>query len=198
MDGGYSTAERKIVCFLPMESEEYILPVKAIKIAPVNIKFAEKCTHRDFLGSIMNLGIDRSKLGDLIVKDGVCYALCVNNIYNYVFENVVTVRHTKVICSEYKMEDIEGNISFETVKGTVASVRLDSVLAVAFKESREHMKNYICAEKVFINGKCVSRPDASMQEGDIISVRGIGKFQFDSVGNETRKGRLYIKIKKYI
>lgn len=198
LDGGYSMAERKVVCFLPMEMKDYVLPVKAMKIEPANIKFAEKCTHRDFLGSIMNLGIDRCKIGDLIVNDGVCYVLCTEGIFDYISGQLVTVRHTKITCSEYDIGSIEGNINFEAVNGTVASVRLDSVLTVVFKESREHMKKYICSEKVFVNGKCIVRPDYFLQEGDIVSVRGIGKFRFDSVGNETRKGRVYIRANKYI
>lgn len=197
LDGDYKTAERKIVCFLPIEMEHNRLPAKVIKIEPANAKFAGKCSHRDYLGSIMNLGIDRSKIGDLVINDDTCYVLCKDGIFEYITDQLSTIRHTKIKCSEASFEDIAGNITYDVISGTVASVRLDSVLTVAFKESREHMKNYILAERVFVNGKCITRPDFVLQEEDIVSVRGLGKFQFDSVGNETRKGRIYVKIKKY-
>ncbi len=197
LDGGYNTAERKIVCFLPIETEHYFLPARVIKIEPAHAKFAGKCSHRDYLGSIMNLGIDRSKIGDLVLHDDVCYVLCKDSIYEYISDQLSTVRHTKVVCSEASFEDVEGNITYDIISGTVASIRLDSILTVAFKESREHMKNYILAEKVFVNGKCITRTDFILKEEDIVSVRGLGKFQFDSVGNETRKGRIYVKVKKY-
>ncbi len=197
LDGGYKTAERKIVCFLPIEMEHSYLPARVIKIEPVNTKFADKCSHRDFLGSIMNLGIERSKIGDLVVHDNICYLLCKDNIFDYIIDGLFTVKHTRVKCSEADLADIEGSITFDIMSGTVASVRLDSVLTVAFKESREHMKNFILGERVFVNGKCIMRPDYVLQENDIVSVRGLGKFQFDSVGNETKKGRIYVKVKKY-
>lgn len=197
LDGGYSTAERKIVCFLPIEMEHDYLPVKGIKIEPVNARFADKCSHRDYLGSIMNQGIERSKIGDLVINDDICYVLCKDSVFEYITGQLLSVKHTRIKCSEASIESIEGNITFDVISGTVASLRLDSVLTVAFRESREHMKNYILSEKVFVNGKCITRTDYALKEADIVSVRGLGKFQFDSAGNTTRKGRIYIKIKKY-
>ena len=198
LDGGFAMAERKIVCFLPINQNEYSLPVKVIKIEPVNIKFAGECTHRDYLGAIMNLGIERSKTGDLIVDGKTCFCICKTEISDYISENLDMVKHTKVKCSDVSLDDIEGSIRYETVNGTVASVRLDSILSVAFKESREHMKNYILSEKVFVNGKCTIKTDYVPVEGDIISVRGTGKLLFEGTGNETKKGRLYVKIKRYV
>ncbi len=198
LDGGFDTAERKIVCFIPIDMENYSIPVRVIKVEPVNSKYAEKCSHRDYLGSVMNLGLDRSKFGDFVVSDDICYILCMDNIFEYVCDNLITVKHTRVQCSEAEIADVTAGIKYDIISGTVASVRLDSVLSIAFRESREHMKNYINAEKVFVNGKCITRPDFALKEGDIVSARGLGKFLFVSTGNETRKGRLYIKVKKYI
>ena len=89
LSGGFESSERKVVCFLPSYEEELMdLPFECICIKPVNRKFAEELTHRDYLGAIMNLGIERSLLGDIVLKDGDAYVFVLKRMSNYLLENI--------------------------------------------------------------------------------------------------------------
>lgn len=95
LTGGNNYAERKIAIFSPMEiyyQEE--IPVSIIKIAPKNSKYADNLTHRDYLGAILNLGIVRSKIGDIFIKDNIAYIYCMSDIAEYISENLTKVKHT--------------------------------------------------------------------------------------------------------
>ena len=87
---------------------------------------------------------------------------------------------------------------FEEIRGTVASVRLDSLLPLAFSSSRTRLSGLIEGAKVFVNGRLVTSNGYQVQEGDIISVRGMGKFRYDGAGQRTRKNRIYVVIHKYV
>lgn len=197
--GGYEPAERQMVAFLPDALYyDYQYPISVLRISPANRKFAEELTHRDFLGGILHLGIERSCLGDLLVEDSVCHVFVTDTMADFICEQLTRIRHTVV-----KTEKIDGvSFSFtprlETVKGTVASVRLDTVLSVAFPLSRSCMTGLVEGGKVFVNGKLITSNGYRLKEGDIISVRGMGKLVYQGVLSETKKGRQYIQVGKYI
>ena len=83
------------------------------------------------------------------------------------------------------------------IKGNVSSIRLDSVLSSAFPMSRGKLVGYIEGGKVFVNGKMITSNGYRLKENDIISVRGMGRIQYDSVISETKKGRYFIRLYKY-
>lgn len=197
LNGGYELAERKIVCFLPSyEDETAVLPICLLKAEPVNSKFSETLTHRDFLGSIMNLGIERSCIGDILVKENTGYLFCLDKMAEYLCEHFTAVRHTPFTC---RMAEQMGEIapSYEEISGSVASPRLDSVIALVFRTSRSKVLPYIEGEKVFINGKSVVSAGLQLKGGEIVSVRGLGKFCYTGTGNETKKGRIYVNVRRY-
>ena len=197
--GGYEPAERQMVAFLPDALYyDYEYPIFVLRISPLNRKFAEELSHRDFLGGILHLGIERSCLGDLLVEDSVCHVFVTDTMADFICDQLTRIRHTMV-----KTEKIDGNsFSFtprlETVKGTVPSVRLDTVLSVAFPMSRSRMTGLVEGGKVFVNGKLITSNGYRLKEGDIISVRGMGKLVYQGVLSETKKGRQYIQVGKYI
>ena len=86
---------------------------------------------------------------------------------------------------------------FETVSGSVASLRLDCILALAWQSSRSKMTPYIEGEKVFVNGRMITSNSYLLKEEDIVSVRGFGKFVYRGVETETKKGRLFITLDRY-
>ena len=197
--GGYESSERQMVSFLPDALYyEYTYPMSALEISPLNSKFAEELTHRDFLGSLMNLGIDRSKMGDILLQDNKAILFVREEISSYISENLTRIRHTMVKTKILNTAEISYEPRFQEIKGNVASVRLDSVLSTAFPMSRSKMTAYIENGRVFVNGKLVTSNGYHLKENDIISVRGLGRIRFNYVINETRKGRQMISVNKYI
>ena len=197
--GGYEPAERQMVAFLPDALYyDYQYPISVLRISPANRKFAEELSHRDFLGGILHLGIERSCLGDLLVEDSVCHVFVTDTMADFICEQLTRIRHTVVKTEKIDGESFSFTPRLETVKGTVASVRLDTVLSVAFPLSRSRMTRLVEGGKVFVNGKLITSNGYRLKEGDIISVRGMGKLVYQGVLSETKKGRQYIQVGKYI
>lgn len=196
--GGYELAERKIVCFLPYYAENFDdIPISCIRITPVNQKFAQQLNHRDYLGALMNLGIERSKIGDILIDESQCFLLCMEDMAEYIARELTFVKHTKIDCAITDLKEFEYTPKFESVSGSVASVRLDTVVALAFRISRGKAVDCIEAERAFINGRLCISNHVALKPADVISVRGLGKFRFRGVQNETKKGRLFVTVDKY-
>lgn len=201
LDGGYEMAERKVVCFLPMWVNEYDYHrqsfLKCVKIEFSAPKYADSCTHRDYLGSIMNLGMDRGKFGDLIVNEQTAYLIGLVSAIDYVKDQLTMVKHSSVIVSETEFHQLESAFQFDEITGTVSSLRLDSVISLAFRISRAKAADAIHAEKVFVNGKEVTQTDYKVKQGDVLSFRGVGKAMFKEYLSHTKKDREAIKIWRY-
>ena len=196
--GGNVYAERKIAVFSPEEIYyEENLPIAVLCITPINSKFADKLSHRDFLGAILNLGINRAKIGDIFVKENEAFVYCKEDISNYIIENLFKIRHTQVSVCRVESKSIEIVPDLKEITGTICNIRLDSLIATAFKATRSSIISYIEERKVFINGKLTTSNGAHVKEGDIISVRGKGRFIFEGIIKETKKGRNLIKINLY-
>ena len=196
--GGYDLAERKLIQFLPYEDYPAITPYTVIRITPAQAKFSEKLTHRDYLGAILNLGIVRDKIGDIVINEDSVLLFCTNKIADFLMQNIVKIRNTIVRTEIIDVNDFEYSPRFEEIKGTVASIRLDSVIALGFNSSRSHIISYIEEGKVAVNGKIITSNAYSIKEMDVISVRGLGKIRFINEIAGTKKGRLFVLIHKYI
>lgn len=197
--GGYSDAERRVICFYTDDSfhnEDF--PISLIKISPSNIKFSSELNHRDFLGSILNLGIERSTIGDIVVDDKTGYVYTNNKIAPFIMDNLEKVKHTKVKCQIMNPKDMSISPKYKEVKGTVSSKRLDAILSLGFQLSRSNMIEYIRGGKVFVNGRIVESNSYVLKDNDLVSVRGMGKFKFQDSLTMTKKGRYSITILKYI
>ncbi len=197
--GGYELAERQMVAFLPDAlCYEYEYPISYLKIQPSQKKFAESLTHRDYLGAILNLGIDRSKLGDILVDKDSAIVFCQPSLKEYILEELTRVRHTTVVMEEIAPTGFCYEPSFKEIKGSVSSLRLDGLLALAFPMSRSKLVNYIEAGKVFVNGKLITSNGYQIKEQDIISARGLGRFRYIETLSQTKKGRNMVTIHLYI
>lgn len=196
--GGVANAERQMVAFIPdAHCDGWEYPITAIKITPSYPKFAEKLGHRDILGSIMQLGVERGKLGDIIIDNDSYYVVCEKNIAPYFIENLEKIRHTLVKLEAIPATEILGKQELAEKQGIVTSNRLDAIVACVYKLSRSQSLDLLRSEKVFVNGKSTQNPSQVCQEGDIISVRGYGRFIFQMAFGETNKGRLKIKYLIY-
>lgn len=196
--GGVPYAERQIIAFIPDAlCYEWNYPITALSIKPLYPKFAEKLGHRDILGAIMKLGVDRSKLGDIIIGDGIYYLLCEEGMAGYFIENLDKIRHTLVKLEECSPESLSIQQDFEEKDGIITSNRLDSVVACVYKLSRSQALNLFRQEKVYVNGRLIENVTYTCREGDIVSVRGYGRFIYVGEHGETNKGRLKFKYNLY-
>ena len=197
--GGYELAERQIAVFRPEAPVFYAdYPVKCLKITPLNAKFAEDLNHRDYLGAVLNLGIDRACLGDILVEEDAAYLFCLERMADFIRDNLIRIRHTSVYVEQVEAENFHYEPKYKEVSGTVASVRLDKLLALAFNASRSSLTGLIEGGKVFVNGKLVTSNGYEPKEGDLISVRGMGRFRFRKTGGQSKKGREYVILWRYI
>lgn len=207
--GGTQNAERFCICFYGSadsrsvtlietnEEEKEAYPISCIKISQSSVKYSDNLTHRDYLGAILNLGVNRSKIGDLFVLDNLAYVFCSNSIAQFLCNELISVKHTLVHC-EIVVPDREALApTLQTITRTVPSLRLDALIAVAFSNSRSSMSSYIDAEKVYINGRVITKPGTLVNLGDIVSVRGCGRFCLGEIVSTTKKGRIAVVIKKY-
>lgn len=176
---------------------EQNFPITILKVSPLNVKFADTLTHRDFLGALMNLGIERDQIGDIAVKDNEAYIFVTDKMADYICEKLDKVKHTSVKC------EITDNIPdgelyrCENEEIIVSSVRIDCVTAGIFKLSRKEAQNLIESEKVFVNSRAVISVSKELCENDIVSVRGHGKFVFSGEKSRTKKGRIVIAVGVY-
>lgn len=197
--GGYESAERRIVIFGNEQDFGYesFPPVVFICIAPLQMKFADKFTHRDFLGSLMALGIKREMLGDIIIKENCAYIACIDTIADYIIEQLDKVRHTSVKCTlcDALPEDALPELQCEEL--IVASERIDVLISAVYNLSRNESQKKIEAETVFCDSVTVKSPSFVPEKGNIISVRGSGRFVYDGILRTTKKGRNVISVKKY-
>ena len=207
MLGGSEDAERKVVCFLAswqdretFEKQQETDPevISCIRIEPVNAKFADALTHRDYLGALMSLGIDRAKTGDILTDDAGAYVMVMKELAGYVIRELASVKHTVVTCKEVPMGTFHAEPVLETVEGSVASERLDAVLAMVWHVSRGSARALVEQEKVIVDGRIVTGSGYDLKMGERVSVRGFGKFRYEGPVASTRKGRLMVRVSKYV
>ena len=196
--GGVEFAERQIIAFIPDALYyEWEYPIAALKITPSYPKFAERLGHRDILGALMHLGIDRGKVGDIYVTDDVYYIICEDSIADFFIEQLDKIRHTVVKLSYVSLDELKSVQKMKEMDGIVTSNRLDSILACVFKLSRSQALELIRGEKVFIDGKSMQNPSYTVKSDEIVSLRGYGRFVFVGEAGTTGKGRTKIKYKLY-
>lgn len=198
--GGYDNAERQMVAFIPDAlCYEWNYPIVCLKVTPQYPKFAEKLSHRDLLGALMNLGIERNRIGDLIIRNDEYYIFCEERIYSFIIDNLTQVRHTAIhICSKDLTDKLDVTPTLKEVNEIIASNRIDCIIAKAYHLSRSEASEYLASEKVFINGRCITNCNQSCDSGAIISVRGKGRFIFETNHSISKKGKLRVSFHIYI
>jgi len=198
IDGGYPEAERCCISFYDERSADGDSPVICLSIQPVNQRFSDRLTHRDVLGAILHLGIERNQTGDIIIDDNIAYLFCTAGISEFITNNLIKVKHTKVNVCIYNAEKIRPSIKYKIRQGTVSSIRLDAVISLAFSLPRSKAVSYILAGSVYVNGLLVESSSYMLKDNDVISVRKLGKFKFENTGTKSRKDNFVIKTHIYI
>jgi RNA-binding protein YlmH len=198
--GGEEFAERKMFRFGDMNDFGYEepFPITVLKISLQGGKFASPISHRDVLGAVLNLGIERQKLGDIFVNGNFSYIIADKLVAELIKEELKTVGRNKVEVSEVERVPSEFAPSKKQMQFSVASNRVDAVLCKAYSLSREDGANLFNKGFVAINGKPCESPSKPLKEGDVVTARGYGKLIFEGEGGLSKKGKLYVTISRFI
>ena len=198
--GGTEDCERQMMGFsLEEELSEEEFPIRIIKIRRKSKKFGQAdLSHRDYLGSILGLGIDRSKVGDILVAEDSAVCFVAEEIAPYITAVLEQVSKTAVIAEETEGADAVPKRQTETKRLTVASLRLDAVAGEAFNLARGKVQTLIGAEKAQVNWNIVTNTSHQLKEGDLVSLRGFGRFRIKEIGGKTKKDRTALEIERYI
>ena len=200
--GGYTDAERRMLVCIPRELDfdeekacEGLVKVLHIETA----KGSRKLGHRDYLGSVLSLGLDRSVIGDILVRSDGADMIILPEMEDFLLNEYSRAAHTELktsICNIGQLAIPEKRT--QTIRDTVPSERLDNIVSSAFKISRAQASKAINAGLVSVNHIENTKIDSKVVEGDILVLRGKGKVFVSEVGGESKKGRIWIGIERYI
>lgn len=198
--GGAEGCERVMIRFGNPEDFGYEIPfpIRLIKIEPLIKKFSDELTHRDFLGALMNLGIERDTIGDIVVKERTGYVFVVERIGDYIQENLGQIKHTHVKCQVLEEMPEEVKPQLEPVELIVSSIRMDSIISKLYRLSRNQSLDLFRKKLVLVNGRVFENNSGSPKDGDVVAVRGHGKFVFRGVQHDTKKGKQVILVERYV
>lgn len=192
-NGLLDDSERRMVSFNNIYKSPF--PMKLIKIESTS-KFSN-LTHRDFLGGILSLGIERNKIGDLLVNNNTCYVPVHEEVEDFIIYNLNRI--SKVICNVKVVDDFEflPKVNFEEVVVLVSSLRIDGIVSKIINISRSKAQAMIEQGQVLIDYVKIKDKSYELKGQERITIRGFGKFIVgNSIGN-SKSGRIKIIIKKY-
>ncbi|UFU01360.1 RNA-binding protein [Radiobacillus kanasensis] len=195
--GGDPKAERKKAILAPFY--ETIAPDR-FEITLLEASYPEKFVsleHRDVLGAFLSLGIQRKKLGDLIAKDGKIQILVSSDISPYVLTNLTEIKKAKVQFKEVSLDKkLSDDSDWIAQESTISSLRLDVVMKETYRMSRQQASMYIQKGLVKVNFRPVEDPSFTIQQEDMISVRGKGRSRLKSIEGVTKKEKYKVTIEK--
>ncbi|MDO4175518.1 MAG: YlmH/Sll1252 family protein [Eubacteriales bacterium] len=198
--GGYADAERKLLFFLPdwmeeLPAEDEDCPITAIRCLRNK---GDALSHRDYLGSLMGLGLRRDGIGDILVGEHGADIIVYKEIAPYLLTNYAKAGRKSLHVEEIPIGRIivpEEKVTM--LRDTVASMRLDSITASMFRMSRAKAADAIRAGKVFVNQQECLRTDQEVREKDRITLRGTGRGEVDEILGESKKGRIVVSLKRF-
>lgn len=198
--GGADGAERVMIRFGREDELGYSqpFPIRCLRIRPKAEKFADRLTHRDFLGGLMSLGIEREVLGDIVIRENVGYLFVREDMLDFIKRSLSEIKRTTVVCDEVT-ELPEGELyRTEERRIQLSSERLDAVIAKTFNLSREDAQALFARGLVFASGKEITSPSYTPKAGEKISVRTHGRLIYRGVDGLSRKGKLNVTILLYV
>lgn len=190
--GIFEEAERKIISF---NNEYGTYPVDLIKVI-VNNKFVT-LTHRDFLGSVMALGIERNRIGDMIVKDNCCYFPVHEEITTYILASLNKVRNVTCSCELITEENEIPKVNYEEKNININSLRLDCLVSSIANVSRNEANALLSGGKVLVNYYIDTEKSREIKLESKLTIRGYGKFIIKEILGNSKSGRIKLKIYKF-
>jgi len=197
LDGGYENAERTRAIFTNSDWGGYD---RSELLAALRITHRPQDTfgHRDILGALMALGIERDTIGDILIDQQFAAFVCLPELSGYISENLTKAGRVGIVVSEISLCELPARTEELTVKtDTVASLRLDAILCAVFGLSRAKAAELIVAGRVSLNHQICLQVAKEVSESALLSIRGLGRARLLEVGGVSRKGRTFIKIGLY-
>jgi len=198
--GGDDSAERVVCVHLPDYCDASWLTGEDSPLTAFRADYfaGDRLTHRDFLGSLMGCGVKRETVGDIRVAEGSCEFVVLREIAPYIRHNLISAGRTKLSVSEIPLCDWKApELRSEMISDTVATLRLDSVVASGFRLSRGKATELIEAGRASLNNLPCLKPDKQVAEDDRISLQGFGKIRLDTVRGTTKKGRIALTLERF-
>ena len=199
--GGYTDAERKMLVYLPEYLEADALYGEDSPCVCLRASFyqGDSLSHRDFLGALMGAGIGRETVGDICVGRDSCDFFVTAEIAPYILQNFLSAGRTKLSMKQIPLAEAQiPEPEVKQIKDTLASLRLDSVIASGFRIGRSLAAQYVSSGKAAIDGLPCEKPDKAVDQGMKISVRGLGKIKLAAVNGRTKKDRISVVIHRYV
>jgi RNA-binding protein YlmH len=199
-NGGYEGAERKRAWIAPdyrvLEEDDFAIQVLSISSDDAKLGSLD---HGDYMGSILGLGLKRDKIGDIHVIDQGCHCLAASETIEYLNLQLHQVHRVNVSTEVLTLDKLQcANVVLEEQSFTVASLRLDGIVSDAVRQSRNKIMAPIKSGKCRVNWKVEIDPSKPLKEGDMISLKGFGRFKLLEVSGLTKKGRVHVKIGKFV
>ena len=195
--GGAGDCERRMLGVGGDEApENWQFPLACLKVSPRSARFASPIQHRDVLGALMGLGIERELLGDIVVREEGAYVFCTDKMARFISESLTQVGHTDV--NTLLSDPPEGALRrYQEMRIQVQSPRLDAIVAHLFKLSRGDAQILFRQGKITVDDAVCERPDYALKEGQVLSVRGFGRARYMGVENLSKKGKSNLLIHLY-
>ncbi|WP_236915778.1 YlmH family RNA-binding protein [Clostridium sp. Cult2] len=192
--GGIDEAERKVILIYPeyFQYQDIESPIKSLMIEG-NIG---NLSHRDFLGGILNLGINREKIGDILIHEDNVQVVVKNEISDYILISLTKIGRERVKVKEIPLRELkQGHIEYMDIFATVSSLRLDALISSAWNLSRSKSQELIESKRVKVNWEPIERVSKDIGEGDIISAKGYGRFILNSIKGISKRGRVRVELR---
>ena len=195
--GGTADCERVIARFGEDDGTEDF-PIVCIQAKPADQRFADPLTHRDILGALMNLEIAREKVGDIFLHDNIAFLFCTPAIAPVILSELKKAKHTTLRCSVTDSLPEGVGVHTEEQFLQVSSLRADVLVAGVYRLSREESLELFRAHRVFSDGRLLENNSAAVSEGQLLSVRGFGRFRFVAVHSMSKKGKYNVTVAKSV
>lgn len=196
--GAFLEAERRRLLIYP---DYYVPEMDDYRVAMFDVKYASKflsLDHKDILGSMMSLGIDRSKFGDIRVGDDEVQFVVADELKDYMTANFLSIGKAKVTVEEstHPEDWIESTDIWTEEMHIVSSLRLDVVTAALVNIARPKAASLIHGGNVKVNWAVRDQPAFELQESDMLSIRGSGRFKLVAIEGRTRKDKIKLIVGK--
>lgn len=196
ISGGYESSERSILIIFP----EYMYQGDI----DLNLKFLEingnvsNLRHPDFLGAILNLGITRDKVGDILIDNDRAVVVARSEISDFLYYNLEKISNINVKVNYISEININIEEEYEEIKVFLNSLRLDSVISSAYNISRKDSSNIILSNKVKVNWQSIDKVSYEINKNDLISTRGFGRVRVYDIIGKSRKDKLIVVLRKLL
>ena len=197
--GGFSESERKIAVSYPdYLDKDQIQDADYLSVVKITAGFGSP-SHRDYLGSILGLGLKREWIGDIIISDNIAYVICLPPSDLTILSDLTHVSRFGVRCESISFEDVPlPKKSVKELSFTVQSRRFDAIIGCVFGISRSRATKLISSGAATLNYQECMKNDAYVDDGDVISVRGFGKAKIVGQTGQSRKGRIFLSAERYV